>query len=230
MPEYVAQDGVNGYLYDAPSAVGGLVLLPHAVGIQAQTRREAQLLADQGITTLLWDPYPGYDAEAASAGSNAAPRPAITDEQALTANARCLDFLLGHPGILRVGALGYCMGGRMALTLAARDRRLAVCVSYYPTMLSPRKSHQFDPVEDAAKITCPVQVLYGGRDDVTSRDAFMALRDALDQADCPTMIHVYPQADHGFMNDRNQAARANHTATQLAWPQTVALLKASLGT
>src|SRR3954447_4055621 len=111
MSEYLSADGVNGYLYRAENERGGLLMLPHSVGIQAEIRREAESLATDGITTLLWDPYPGWDSEAAAAGTNKEPRPPVTDDEAVAQGALCLDYLLGTLGLGAVGLIGYCMGG-----------------------------------------------------------------------------------------------------------------------
>ena len=225
MGDEVSNGEINGYLARASEATGaGLLLVPHVTGILAQVRESADALAREGITTLAWDPYPGIDVERTARDA----LPTCEDEPSATSHVRALDYLESEVGIRSVGVLGFCMGGRMALNLAARDGRVRACVPYYPTLRSPRRSHELDAIALAEQIRCPVQVLYGAEDHVTSRETFTRLEAALRGRDRPTIVHVYPQAGHGFMNPDNQGVEANREATRLAWPQSVAFLKASL--
>jgi carboxymethylenebutenolidase len=121
------------------------------------------------------------------------------------------------------------MGGRYALLLAARDRRLAACVAYHPTILRPLPAHQTeDAVALARTIECPVQAIYPGADQIVPPAIFAELRDALEGRERgASIVQTYPGAAHAFM-DLRDASEANRLATQLAWPQTLAFIRASL--
>src|SRR5439155_1561081 len=125
--------------------------------------------------------------------------PRVHDEAAAVDQARCLTYLRDVLGLQRVGVIGWCMGGRMVLRLAAGDPGLAACVAYFPTLREPRPEHEADVIAVVDRIVCPVQALYGGKDHVTAPAAFASLQAALQRRSQPTMIHVYPDADHGFL-------------------------------
>ena len=68
----------------------------------------------------------------------------------------------------------------MALNLAAREPRLAACVSYFPSIRDQPPATEANPTAVADQIGCSVQVLYGTADHVTSLATFAALRTALE--------------------------------------------------
>jgi carboxymethylenebutenolidase len=130
--------------------------------------------------------------------------------------------------LARVGVAGWCFGGRLALILAARDRRVRACSTYHPSIRSTRGPHQTeDAIALAATIECPVEWVHPGNDQVLSGELVPAMHDALVSRETgATSIHVYPGADHGFMERLN--TDANRAAAKLAWPQTIAFLKTTL--
>jgi carboxymethylenebutenolidase len=220
--EYISRDRVNGYLCRAADAQGaGMLLLPHVTGIEPEMKDEAQMFADAGFTTLVWDPYPGFDLE-----SGQKP-PQCVDETCVADQMACTSYAFEQLGVQRLGMIGWCMGGRMALTLAARERRLAAAVAYYPSIREARRAEEIDAVSIAGEIRCPLQVVYPGKDHVTSNATFAALRAQLDTCPGPVAVQVYPEAVHGFMG-RVGESEANAQAGRLAWPQTMAFLKAAV--
>ena len=69
--------------------------------------------------------------------------------------------------------------------------------------------------------------VHPGDDQVLSGELVPMMRDALvNRENGSTHIHVFPGADHGFMERRN--TEANRAAAALAWPQTMAFLEAAL--
>ena len=190
-------------------------------GINEQNRAFARRLAAAGLTTLLWDPYPGLTEDQREGVR-------VDDEAAAGEHVWCVDYLVQLLDAPAVGVIGWCMGGRMALTLAAREPRIGACVAYFPTLRDPRRPTEADAIAVADRIACPVQVMYGGQDHVTSPATFGALRAALERRSAPTITQVYPAAEHGFLSDEHQSLAANRGATRLAWPQTLAFLQAAL--
>jgi carboxymethylenebutenolidase len=222
MGEYVSQGRVNGWLERSASANGaGMLLLPHVTGIEPEMKVEAQHFAAAGFTTFVWDPYPGFDLE------HGGTPPRCIDETVAQDQVACVDYVLANLGVQRLGMLGWCMGGRMALNLAARERRLSAAVAYYPSIRDPRRDDEIDAVAIAGEIRCPLQVVYPGKDHVTNNATFAALRKSLDSCPGPVVIQVYPQAVHGFLSRQDQS-EANAEAGRLSWPQTMAFLTAAV--
>ncbi|HZT51144.1 MAG TPA: dienelactone hydrolase family protein [Stellaceae bacterium] len=222
----VSLNGASGYLVRAKTQRAGVVLLPTIFGVNPFVRDYAAALAADGISTLIWDIYPGealpqgFDESRARAGK-------LQDPVALKAMTACVDFLKTELKIEHVGTIGFCLGGRFVFLLAARDRRIEACAAVYPSIREPRPANQpDDAVAIAGDVPCPVQLLYPGRDNVTSNDTFFRLQQSLQRRKAPTIVQYYPEADHGFMH--NEGA-ANAVADRLARPQVSAFLAACLG-
>jgi carboxymethylenebutenolidase len=125
-----------------------------------------------------------------------------------------------------IATAGFCLGGRYGLLLSAHDKRIAACVSYYPTIETPPLPGQDeDVVALAADIPCPVHMIRAGKDHLTGDDVFQRLQANLQRRSAPTIVQHYPEGDHGFMQ---RTGAANETAIHLSTPQTIAFLKAAL--
>jgi carboxymethylenebutenolidase len=224
----IAETGVNGLLVqpDGQAPGVGVLAVPMVSGVNDQARLFATRLAEAGLTTFMWDPYPGVPEAKLVLGHPDLPR--VADEAAAVDQQRCAAYLRRELGLQRLGAIGWCMGGRMVLTLAAREPSLDACVAYFPSLREPRGAHELDPIAVADTIACPVQALYGGKDHVTSPQTFARLSAALEGRGQPTVIHIYPDAEHGFLAEPRQVEPANRLATRLAWPQSLAFLQAAL--
>jgi carboxymethylenebutenolidase len=203
----------------------GVLLLPPVHGIEPTGKAYAQALAEAGLTTLIWEPF-ARQPPADTREQRAARLATLTDARSLAEMTWWLAFMLGELSLTTIGTAGFCLGGRYGLLLAARDTRIAACVSYYPTIETPPLPGQDeDVVALAATIACPVHMIRAGKDHLTSDGVFLRLQANLQRRSAPTMVQVYPEGDHGFMQ---RSGGANDTAIVLSTPQTIAFLKAAL--
>jgi carboxymethylenebutenolidase len=203
--------GYEGYLCLPPAGRGpGLVLFQEIFGVNPHIRAVAEAYALDGFVVLAPDlfwrqaprvelGYEGADRERALALMQGYPvADALADVPAAVAGLRARSEV----GAARVGALGYCMGGRMAY-LAASAAGVDAAVPFYGggihTML-----------DRAAAITCPLQFHYAGQDHAIPPAAVEQVRAALQGHRAE--IHVYPGAQHGF----NCWARATYDAPSAA--------------
>lgn len=218
-------DGASGYLVKAQHQRAGVLLLPTIHGVGRFARDFAEGLAAAGLTTMIWDPYPDEDlpgsTEAALSRAGQ-----LRDGPSLDAMSICVDHLLGEMRVDAVGTVGFCLGGRYCLLLAARETRLGACAAVYPSIHTPKFANQDeDAVVRAGEIACPVQLIYPGRDRVTNTETFHRLEETVRRRSGPTMLQLYPDADHGFMHT---AGAANEAADRHARPLVRAFLEASL--
>lgn len=225
----ITVDGLVAYL-SRPSggSAAGMLLLPMITGLSAQLREFADDLAGSGITALSWDPWGGRPS------GDETPMvqlrewlSALDDEVVLTEQTRLLDHLLGELGCGRAGVIGWCMGGRFALLLGGRDRRPANVVAYHPTVPGePAPNHTADAVEHSARIQAPVMMLYPGADDLVPAESFQRLQSALQsRRGGPSIVHVYPGAEHGFSAGTRHHSPVNAEAYAISWPQAVDLIR-----
>jgi carboxymethylenebutenolidase len=206
---------------ESPSR-GGVLLLPTNAGADKSNRYHSRCLAEAGLTALLWDPYPGKGLPPNEDRSKWSA--AVDDEWAVQGQSRLLTYMAEELGVEQAGCLGFCMGGRYSLLLAATDHRVAALASFYPTIRRPTPATQkYDAVAMAAEIRCPVTVVCPGQDHITTAEVYADLRKALRQRDQATIAHVYPDAGHGFLQ-----ARQPEAAVKMAWAQAVAFMTATL--
>ena len=109
----------------------------------------------------------------------------------------------------RVGATGYCWGGRITWLLAATDKNLKAAVAWYGRILSPQKDdlHPKDPLDLAGEMACPVLGLYGEEDTGIPVADVRKMEAALKEAGKTAEVVVYPGAPHAFFADYRPSYR-----------------------
>lgn len=188
------------FLARPPAGRGpGLLLLQEIFGVNAHIRSVAEQYAQAGFTVLAPDlfwrqqrrvelGYVGEDRERALALMRLLERDqAVADMQA------CLDWLRASPACNgRIGALGYCMGGRLAFVAAARCG-VDAAVAYYGGGIATQ-------LDLAPLIRCPVQFHHAEVDASIPATAVAAVQAAMAGAPAAAQaeFHLYPGAQHGF--------------------------------
>ena len=127
------------------------------------------------------------------------------------------NYLKGQPFIdaLRLGIIGFSMGGTFALTQAAHNSDLRAAVAFYGKV---------PPVETFRYLLCPVQFHHAGQDSWVTRQEVDRLQEGLQRYGKPGEVHIYPEAGHAFFNDtRPEAHRAEDA--RLAWERTLGFLR-----
>jgi len=234
--ETLTVDGLRAHLSrPGRRGKGGVLVLPTIVGIEEHMYGICEKLNDAGLLALVWDPFSAYPADTPLAQLWPIARDELDDRPAQREQMRWVGYMQRELGVENVGTIGFCLGGRMVFTLAAADPRIKAVAAYHPSIEHDCPARHLDAVALARDIACPVQVMYPGRDHITKRETFVALREALESRPAPTIAHLYPECDHGFMEhsnpisgvDRSQNP-ANREATRIAWAQTAAFFQACL--
>lgn len=201
MPKHIRipADGTSFDAYVAlPEAGSGpaIVLLQEIFGVNAEMREVADLYAAEGYVVVVPDLFHqfapnielGYsEADHAKAydyyGRFDIER-AMRDIRATVDHARTLPESTG-----KVGALGFCLGGKLAY-LAAAECGVDCAVGYYGVGIE--KS-----LDLADRITCPLALHFGTTDPLNPPDAVAAIRDAL-AGKSNVKLYEYPDAGHAF--------------------------------
>ncbi|WP_028030909.1 dienelactone hydrolase family protein [Gemmobacter nectariphilus] len=216
-----AADGgsFGGYLArPATLPAPGLVLIQYICGVNQVMRRLADHFAALGYMVLVPDIYWRQEPDVQLIPDPARPSPediqralslnaGIRDDLAvsdLIAAAEVLRALPGCDG--HVGALGYCLGGRLVVPMAARGR-LDAAVSYYGVNLD-----SYLPEAEASDT--PLLVHVAGEDDLVPAPVREALRERLGARKDATVV-MHPGVNHAFAlpsgpnYDADAAIRAN---------------------
>jgi carboxymethylenebutenolidase len=117
----------------------------------------------------------------------------------------------------KLGAVGFCWGGGIVNALAVADERLAAGVAYYGAQ---------PPADQVPRIRAALLLHYAGLDQPLNA-GIPAYEAALRAAGKRFEIHVYPDVNHGFNNDTNEA-RYDRAAADLAWTRTLAFFRSNL--
>jgi carboxymethylenebutenolidase len=224
----VKQTSLFGFLAqpDEGATGAGVLILPTIFGVNGFVRGFAEALARAGVTAAVVDYYSGaplpgsYDDARATAAK-------LTDGAVAGMETRWFDYLAGDLRLTSLGVAGFCLGGRLSLIAAARDKRIKACAACYPSIHDPlQASQERDAVALSAGITCPAGVVEPGHDHVATPQTYATLKQNLLARGAPTIWHYYPDAEHGFMH--RPEPPANPAATAIAYPQVVAFLKGCL--
>ena len=101
-----------------------------------------------------------------------------------------LAFLRDYDGCSgKIGAVGYCLGGKLAYLLAARSD-VDASVGYYGVGIE-------DMLGEAKQISAPLMLHIAEEDQFVPKDAQQQVHAALDRHENVT-LHDYPDQDHAF--------------------------------
>jgi carboxymethylenebutenolidase len=177
-------------------------------------------LAAAGFTALAPDLYHGQSStEPDGAGKLMM---TLNIEQAAKDMSGAIDLLVERSGRSKVGVVGYCMGGGLALVVAAqRPDAVAACAPYYGVI--PWASAQ----PDLSAVAATVVGEYAEHDDFANPEATRALETRLRDLGKQATMHIHPGTHHAFFNDsRPEVFDAAASAT--AWNRTLALFRSTL--
>jgi carboxymethylenebutenolidase len=190
----------------------GILVIHENRGLNAHIEDVARRAALAGYVALAPDglSYVGgglVDQEAARDRFAAADRDVITAD--VIAGATALAQRPDCSG--RIGTVGFCYGGGVALQAAVREPAVRAAVCFYGRALS---------AEETAALEVPVMMHYAG-DDARVNAMIPEFRARLDAEAVAYSLHMYPGTGHGFHNDTSEA-RYDATAARLAWSRTLA--------
>ena len=214
-------ESIGGFLAtpDKPGHYPALVVIHEWWGLTDWVKAQAQKLAEQGYIALAVDLYRGKvtsDPEEAHELMRGLPQDrAVSDLKA------AFVYLHTRQDVDRdhVGAIGWCMGGGLALQLAIHEPRLAACVVNYGALPT-------DP-NDLQQIFAPILGNFGAEDRGITPNDVQQFQKTMEGMKRRVDIKIYDGAGHAFENSTNTAGYRPEAAAD-AWARTVAFLNKTM--
>lgn len=220
MIDFAANGGTcKGYLSlpEAETDGPGLILLQEYWGLVKHIEDVADRFAADGYVVLAPDLYGGDSTQS----PDEAMRKMMALDIAYAAKQLqgAADFLRSHERVnpKKVGAMGFCMGGQLAL-FAGTTASVDAVVDFYG--IHPEVKPDF------AEMACPVMCHFGKSDGFVGEDDARALVATMTAAGVQVDAHFY-DAGHAFFNDSRPEAYDADSANQ-AHARTLQFLSSAL--
>ncbi len=214
---YPANEGTaRGYLAqpDGDGPWGAIIVIQEWWGLDKHIMSLAERLAAAGFLALAPDLYHGEVATEPDEARKLAM--GLDMPHAVVEMVAAANYLCGRSDVHAIGATGFCMGGSLALALAAATPRVGPVASFYGGRQLPD--------EQLRQIPGPVLALYGAEDHGIPAEAREHLDRVLTEQNVPHEVIVYPGAGHAFMND-TRAQGYDATAATDGWQQMIRFFK-----
>jgi carboxymethylenebutenolidase len=217
---------MTAYVATPKSGTGpGLLVIQEIFGVNQVMRDLTDGFAAQGYVAmcpdLFWRIEPGIDitdrtpAEWARAFELFQ---AFDVDRGISDIAKTIAALRHHPGSTgKVGAVGYCLGGKLAFLTATRTD-IDAAVGYYGVGLG-------DLVGEASALRKPLMLHIAGKDEYAPPPVQQTVHAALD-GNALVTLHDYPEDDHAFARVGGQHYSAQ--SADLANARTAAFFKQHL--
>jgi carboxymethylenebutenolidase len=223
MVSYRSNGGISeAYVAVPPGGSGpGVIVIQEYWGLVGHIRAVADRFAREGFVALAPDLYHG--AKAAEPDEAGRLMMGLAMDQAANDIAGAAEHLAGLPTVDgHIGAVGFCMGGSLALWSATLSYRIVTAVGFYPPV--PWERMRPDWSGYAGKQA----LIHCSEEDGTSAAAgIQTARRAIEAAGGRVEIYDYPGTHHAFFNDeRPEVYDAAASAT--AWSRTLDMLRTTL--
>lgn len=197
------QDGetaLTGWLArPAGTPRAAILIWPTIANVGPAIEARALALAEQGYLAFIGDFY-GAPVASFEASFPMAEKLRGDWDQYRARLHTALSALRALPGAegLKVGVIGYCMGGQAALELARDGADIAAAVSFHGVFGTEK------PAAPGA-VKARILVLHGDADPLAPRSAVIGLWEELDAAGANWHFHAYAGVRHGFTDPDSDA-------------------------
>ena len=219
--EFVSDgEQVKGYLALPASGRGpGLVVIQEWWGLVDHIRDVCDRFAREGFVALAPDLYRGEMAGDPDAAGRLMmgleiPR-AARDLDAAVQALISQDATQGS----KVGAIGFCMGGQLALYAATRNSRIGAVADFYG--VHPNVTL------DLSGLEAPVLGVFAENDEFVSPEVAQKLESDLRAAGKRIQCTIHPNVGHAFFNDARPDVYDAQAAAR-AWSDSLAFFRAEL--
>ncbi len=210
----------GGYLAVPEQGSGpGVLVLQEWWGLVDHIKDVCDRFAAEGFVALAPDMYHGKSAKSPDEAGKL--MMALRIDEAERDLSAAVDYLETQDSTTskKVGIIGFCMGGALALYAATKNSKIGACVVFYG--IHPKVK------PDLPNLHAPVLGNYAEKDrsvpPAVVHDLERQLKDLGKQVD----MKIYKDADHAFFNNTRPEVY-NAEASADAWQRTIAFLREHL--
>jgi carboxymethylenebutenolidase len=183
---------VRGYLSKPEKGGGpGVLVIQEWWGLVEHIKTVADRFAASGYVALAPDLYHGEATQSPDEAGKL--MMALNIEETEKALRGAGTYLLSQSSGKKLGVVGFCMGGQLALFAASKNPAIGACADFYG--IHPNVKPDYGSIE------APVLGLFAEKDTYVTPQVVAKLEADLKQAGVATDFTVYPGVDHGFFND-----------------------------
>ena len=219
MVDFPSNGGTTqGYLATPTSGKGpGVLVIQEWWGLVPHIKRVCDRLAAEGFSALAPDMYHGKTADEPDGAGKLFM--ALNIAQAEKDLRGAATYLGQQSSTAKVGCVGFCMGGQLALFAGTLNPNVGAVVDFYGIHPNVKP--------DYAKLAGPVLGLFAEKDGFVTPQTAREVDAAIKKAGKPSEIHIYPNVDHAFFNEDNTGAY-NKAAADDAWRRTITFFRQHL--
>ncbi|HEX6212147.1 MAG TPA: dienelactone hydrolase family protein [Methylomirabilota bacterium] len=213
MVDFSSNGGTTqGYLATPASGKGpGVLVIQEWWGLVGHIKKVCDRFAAEGFSALAPDMYHGQTAsEPDGAGKLFM---ALNIAQAEKDLRGAATYLTQHSSTAGLGAVGFCMGGQLALYAGTLNPSVGAVVNFYGIHPNVKP--------DYSRLSGPVLGLFAEKDSFVTPQVARDTDAAIKKAGKQSEIHIYPNVDHAFFNDERPDAY-DKAAADDAWRRTLA--------
>jgi carboxymethylenebutenolidase len=219
MVDFPANGGTTqGYLATPASGKGpGVLVIQEWWGLVGHIKKVCDRFAAEGFSALAPDMYHGQTASEPDAAGKLFM--ALNIGQAEKDLRGAAKHLATHSSTAKLGAVGFCMGGQLALFAGTVNPTVGAVVNFYGIHPNVKP--------DYTKLSGPVLGLFAEKDGFVNPQVAKDTDAAIKKAGKQSEINIYPNVDHGFFNDERPDVY-NKAAADDAWRRTLAHFRQNL--
>lgn len=199
----------TGFLAIPQKGTGpGVIVIQEWWGLVDHVKDVCDRFANEGYVALAPDLYHGESTKSPDEAGKL--MMALSIDQAEKDLRGAIQYLLNHEATTgaRVGVIGFCMGGALALYAASKNAQVGACAVFYGIHPNVKP--------DLPNLQAPVLGIYAERDQFVPPESVRELERQLKELGKSVEIHIYPETDHAFFNDQRPDVY-NPKAAEDAW-------------
>jgi len=185
----------------------GVIVFPDTNGVRSlDVQRISRFISELGFITLLPDLFRNYPWGALNDKSELSEWRALHPRERVMEDVQGCISILRNFGASKVGVVGFCWGGELALYCSTIEGLVDTAVGFYPTWMHP---------QDGARVSMPSLFIFGQQDELLPTRQVEAFANAARQTSVVCSIRMYDGCAHGFAHNFqpiDEAHKSNETS------------------